>query len=80
MFNFKVTDAQNPCQPNPCLNGGQCVVRTVITTNDYFSCICTNGSENDLCQTDREEEATTQRVHNHRTITWTFDPTDPDNF
>ena len=36
----------NPCDPNPCINGGFC---TADSTN-AFACDCTNGFTGDRCQ------------------------------
>ena len=41
------TRPPNPCNSNPCRNGGRCVNNN---ENTAFECICPNGYEGDLCQ------------------------------
>ena len=53
MFNLSVafiTDIVDPCQPNPCLNGGTCKA-----SNDgkSFTCQCKPGWSGNKCQTSK---------------------------
>ena len=38
--------ARDPCNPNPCKNGGKCT-----PNGDKFTCSCTAGWKGDTCET-----------------------------
>lgn len=39
IFILKTKDSTSLCSPNPCKNGGTCVV----DADGYFSCVCRSG-------------------------------------
>lgn len=41
---------KNPCQPNPCTNGGTCISIMEIS----YKCVCTNSYTGDICDKEKQ--------------------------
>jgi len=40
----------NPCQPNPCLNQGRCLMQYDLSDINKYICLCANSFEGDHCE------------------------------